>query len=100
MRKRKKVKQSDWRTYCGSSTELKIAVIRNGEAAYRFEIMAFVDRQWMLSYVELWFQMREGVLFDPMSFNGIVNVRLAKFPGAAPCWEKFKSDYPQYFKNP
>ena len=96
VRKRKKLKQTDWRTYCGSSSEVVLAIIKQGENAFKFEILCFTDSKWMLSYLELWFQMREDVMFDPMSFNGIVNVRLSKFASMKEKWESFKRDYPQY----
>lgn len=41
--------------------------------------------------------MNENVMFDDMSWNGIVNVRLSKFASMKPKWEQFKKDYPQYF---
>lgn len=97
IRKRKFIKQTDWRTYCGSSTEVKLAVVKKGEKAFKFEILCFTDSKWMLSYLELWFQMKEGVMFDDNSFNGIVNVRLSKFASMKEKWEKFKTEYPWYF---
>lgn len=97
VRRRKLIKQTDWRTYCGSSNDVKIAITKKGEEAFDFEIMCFTDSKWMLSYLELWFQMNENVMFDDMSWNGIVNVRLSKFASMKPKWEQFKKDYPQYF---
>lgn len=99
VRKRKFIKQSDWRTYCGSSNEVKLAILKNGKETFKFEILCFTDSKWMLSYLELWFQMKEGVMFDPMSYNGIVNVRLSKFASMKEKWEQFCNDYPQYLPD-
>ena len=79
VRKRKIVKQSDWRTYCGSSNELKEDIAKLGEDAYTFEIVEFCDSKWMMSYEELRLQMINDVLLRTDSYNGIVNVRLSKF---------------------
>ena len=79
VRKRKIIKQSDWRTYCGSSNELKEEIAKLGEDAFSFEILEFCDSKWMMSYEELRLQMINNVLLRNDSFNGIVNVRLSKF---------------------
>lgn len=79
VRKRKIVKQSDWKTYCGSSNELKEDIAKLGEDAYTFEIVEFCDSKWMMSYEELRLQMINDVLLRTDSYNGIVNVRLSKF---------------------
>lgn len=79
VRKRKIVKQSDWRTYCGSSNDLKNDIKKNGEDKFKFEIIRFCDCKWKCSYWELYHQMMEHVLFREDSYNGIINVRLSKF---------------------
>ena len=79
VRKRKIIKQSDWRTYCGSSNELKEDIAKLGEDAFSFEIVEFCNSKWMMSYEELRLQMLNNVLLRTDSYNGIVNVRLSKF---------------------
>lgn len=79
VRKRKIVKQSDWRTYCGSSNELKNDVMTLGEDKFTFKIIRFCDSKWECSYWELYHQMLNHVLFREDSYNGIINVRLSKF---------------------
>ena len=79
VRKRKIVKQSDWRTYCGSSNDLKNDIKKYGEDKFKFEIIRFCDCKWKCSYWELNHQMMEHVLFREDSYNGIINVRLTKF---------------------
>lgn len=79
VRKRKIVKQSDWKTYCGSSNELKQDIAEMGKDAFTFEIVEFCETKWMMSYEELRLQMLNNVLLTNLSYNGIVNVRLSKF---------------------
>jgi hypothetical protein len=79
VRKRKIIKQSDWRTYCGSSNDLKGDISQLGEEQFKFKIIRFCDCKWSLSYWELYYQMQEHVLFREDSYNGIINVRLSKF---------------------
>lgn len=79
LRKRCIIKQTDWRTYCGSSNELKADIAELGEDAYTFQIVEFCNSKWMMSYEELRLQMINDVLLRDDSYNGIVNVRLKKF---------------------
>lgn len=90
VRKRKIVKQSDWRTYCGSSNELKEDVAKLGEEAFTFEIVEFCDSKWMMSYEELRLQMINNVMLRDDSYNGIVNVRLSKFQSIIDSYKDFK----------
>ena len=86
VRKRKVVKQSDWKTYCGSSNELKKDIESLGEDKFDFKIICFCDCKWKCSYWELYYQMQNHVLFREDSYNGIINVRLSKF-------NKFVNEY-------
>lgn len=79
VRKRKIVKQSDWKTYCGSSNQLKEDIEKYGEDAFSFEILEFCESKWLMSYEELRLQMLNNVMLRKDSYNGIVNVRLSKF---------------------
>jgi hypothetical protein len=79
VRKRKIVKQTDWRTYTSSCNTLKFEILQRDKSEFDFEILHFVDCKWMLSYVELWYQMHYKAMFTDESYNGIVNVRLSKF---------------------
>ena len=79
VRKRKIVKQTDWKTYTSSCNTLKFEILQRPKEEFDFEILHFVDCKWMLSYVELWYQMQMEAMFDSNSYNGIVNVRLSKF---------------------
>ena len=88
VRKRKMVKQSDWKTYCGSSNELKADIESLGEKEFTFEILEFCENKWMMSYEELRLQMLNNVLLRTDSYNGIVNVRLSKFQSIIDKYDK------------
>lgn len=92
VRKRKIVKQSDWRTYCGSSNDLKNDVKTLGEDKFKFTIIRFCDSKWECSYWELYHQMHNHVLFREDSYNGIINVRISKF-------QKFIEQYRDEVQN-
>lgn len=92
VRKRKIVKQSDWKTYCGSSNELKNDVLKFGEDKFTFKIIRFCDSKWECSYWELYYQMHNHVLFREDSYNGIINVRISKF-------QKFIDRYKDEIQN-
>lgn len=79
VRKRVVVKQTDWRTYNGSSGLLNLDIVSRGADEFTFEIIKFVDTKWELSYWELKYQMDYDVMFRNDTYNGIINVRLAKF---------------------
>lgn len=92
VRKRKIVKQSDWKTYCGSSNDLKNDVKEAGEDKFKFTIIRFCDSKWECSYWELYHQMHNHVLFREDSYNGIINVRISKF-------QKFIEQYREELQN-
>lgn len=92
VRKRKIVKQSDWKTYCGSSNDLKNDVKTLGEDKFKFTIIRFCDSKWECSYWELYHQMHNHVLFREDSYNGIINVRISKF-------QKFIEQYRDEVQN-
>lgn len=79
IRKRKEIKESDWKTYCGSSNDLKNDIKQYGEDKFTFEIIKFCTCKWEMSYWELYYQMQNNVLLREDTYNGIINVRLSKF---------------------
>ena len=82
-RKRKIVKDSDWRTYTGSSKSLN-AEIKKGARIER-TILYWGESKSELSYVELRLQMDCDALQSDLYHNGILNVRLPRL--------KLKKDY-------
>lgn len=79
VRKRKVVKQTDWKTYTSSCNQINRAIETRGKDDFKFEILQFVDTKWELAYFELYHQIQENVMFREDSYNGIINVRLSKF---------------------
>jgi len=76
--KRHYVVESDWKTYYGSSKSLQEDIDLLGENAFTREILILCDNKFDCAYQELLEQLKRDVLFDPNSYNGIINVRLAK----------------------
>lgn len=89
VRKRKSVKDSNWKTYTSSSNQLNYDLEAYGLDRFNFEILEFCYDQWSLTYWELWWQLHENVMFRKDSYNGIINIRLSKFDSII---EKYKDD--------
>ena len=75
-RKRRSIVESDWQGYHGSSNKLLSDIDGYGYDAFNREILCLCTSKSMMSYIELWYQMKEGVLFSDMSYNGIINIRI------------------------
>lgn len=78
-KKGKKLVESDWKDYYGSSKDLKADVEKLGKDAFERRIIKCYDTKWDLMYRELMLQLE----FDVMdkytnTYNGIINVRLRK----------------------
>lgn len=73
-------KLSDYNTYYGSSTELQEDVKKYGEDNFKREVLHIAKSKWEAAYVELYYQIKEQVLFKEEYYNGIINVRLPKPP--------------------
>ena len=68
-RRKKIVKESDWRTYYGSSDELKEDVARLGTDKFKREILHFHKTKGALSYAEAMEQIQRDVLNDKDLFG-------------------------------
>ncbi len=79
-RKRIQIKESDWRTYMGSSNDLLDYIKTVGKENFLFEIQKFVTCKWEAAYEELIYQLENRVLEDPLAFNGIIHARIGKIP--------------------
>lgn len=75
-RKRKVIKQSDWRKYYGSSEELKKDVLLHGKDNFKRTILKLCTCKWQLKYEELKIQMHNNVLLRDDVYNGIIHVRI------------------------
>lgn len=76
--KRRSHVPSDWKDYWGSSKALQQFIAEHGTEGFMREILHFCDTQWELTYLELKEQMANDVLHNPLSWNGIINVRLGR----------------------
>lgn len=68
----------DWQTYWGSSKEFQKFVEREGKENFRRRMLRHCKDKWELKYYELKEQVDRDVLFDPLSFNGLIQVRLGR----------------------
>ena len=73
-RKRTIIKESDWKTYYGSSDEVK-TLIESGETFSR-EILHLCKSKGELSYMELKEQVERKVLLRKDYYNGIIQVKI------------------------
>ena len=74
--KRRSTKESDWRTYWGSSDWLIEDVKELGEDQFTREILYYCQSRGMLSYLEAKEQFDRRVLETEEYYNGIINVRV------------------------
>jgi hypothetical protein len=77
---RRSTKESDWKTYTGSSNELNADIARYGKDKFTFMILEWCNSKWELAYYEAKLQFKYDVLFDETFYNGILNIRLCKAP--------------------
>ena len=76
--KRHYVIESDWRTYWGSCNNLLNDIKLLGEDKFTRHILNCYRNKWDCAYYELKAQLKYNVLFDELSYNEIVNVRLRR----------------------
>jgi len=70
-KKKKKVRvksESDWRTYYGSSDDLRADVEKYGAETFKREILKFCNTKGEMSYYEAKFQFDRDVLLNPTLF--------------------------------
>jgi len=76
-RKRRSLKESDWKTYCGSSEVVKTLVEENGLGHFEREIIHLCKSKGELTYMELKEQVDRKVLFKPDEYhNAFIGVRI------------------------
>ena len=64
-RKRKVVKESDWKTYYGSSKNVQFLVEKTGQKRFERKILRLCNSKGEMSYWEMWYQMTNHVLLRP-----------------------------------
>ena len=74
--KRRSTKESDWKTYWGSSDHLNADVEEFGEENFTRDILHYCQSRGMLSYLEAKEQFDREVLLTDEYYNGIINVRV------------------------
>jgi hypothetical protein len=74
--KRRGTKESDWRTYWGSSDHLNADVLTLGQDKFTREILHYCPSRGVLSYLEAKEQFDRKVLETDDYYNGIINVRI------------------------
>ncbi len=79
-RVRKITKESDYKTYYGSSKMLEADLAKHGPENFRREILHLCESQWVAKYLEAYEQVKRRVLFDEESYNSMFNLRIGKCP--------------------
>ena len=74
--KQRSTKESDWRTYYGSSDKLNEDVATLGKENFTREILYYCESKGELSYLEAKEQFECSVLETDEYYNGIINVRV------------------------
>ena len=74
--KRRGTKESDWKTYWGSSDRLNADVAALGENKFTREILYLCKGRGEMSYIEAREQFDRRVLETDDYYNGIINVRV------------------------
>jgi len=76
-RKRRSIKESDWKTYCGSSESVKTLVEENGLDNFEREILHLCKSKGEMSYTEMREQIVRDVLLKPDEYlNGFVGGKI------------------------
>ena len=77
--KKKVIKESDWKTYTGSSVRLNTSIALTGKDNYKFEIISLHKTRASLVYAEVKLQITEDVLRTRLpngtrkSYNGLIS---------------------------
>lgn len=78
--KRIEIKESDWREYTSSSTELNADIEKYGKEKFIFKVLRTCGSKWELAYFEISEQINKNVLMRDDYYNGIINVRIGRPP--------------------
>mgnify|MGYP001065663986 CR=1 FL=1 len=75
-RRRTKIVESDWKTYYGSSEEVKLMVEEKGAEKFHREILTLCHKKGELGYLEAKYQFEHNVLLRDDYYNGIIQVKI------------------------
>ena len=70
------IKETDWKTYTGSSKELNEDIKKFGIENFSFEIIKFCENKSQMAYFEAKEQFDREVLIKEEYYNGIINLSL------------------------
>lgn len=73
-------KESDWKTYTGSSKDLNEDIAKYGKESFTFTILEWCNSKFELGYKEIKMQLQHDVILKECYYNGIVNCRLGRPP--------------------
>lgn len=79
-RNRISTRESDWKTYTGSSNDLNEDIKKFGKENFSFTIIKECGSKWELGYEEIKEQISRGVILSDQYYNGILNVRIGRPP--------------------
>jgi hypothetical protein len=79
LRRRRFIKDSEWREYWGSCNELLRDIKTFGKQNFTRKILHCHKTRWEWSYAELQEQVHRDVLRDPIYYNGIIRIRLPAY---------------------
>jgi len=74
--------ESDWKVYTSSSNDVNEDIVLHGKDKFKFEIIKFCDSKFELAYYEAKIQFDNNVLIKEGFYNGIINCRIGRAPGA------------------
>ena len=75
-RNRRKIVESDWKDYFGSSELVKQLLLEHGRDAFRREILYLCVSKGEMGYLEAREQFDRNVLLDDSYLNGIINCKI------------------------
>jgi hypothetical protein len=78
--KRIEVRESDWKSYTSSSSDLNLDIEKFGKDKFVFKILRICGSKWELAYFEIKEQIERNVLMSDDYYNGIINVRIGRPP--------------------
>ena len=73
-------KESDWKSYTGSSKDLNEDIVKYGKENFSFTILEWCGSKWELGYKEIKKQIELDVILSEKFYNGILNVRIGRPP--------------------
>lgn len=73
-------KESDWKSYTGSSNDLNYDITKYGIENFTFKILKICNSKWELSYYECKFQIDFNVLLRDDYYNGTIQLRIGRPP--------------------